>query len=142
EEAVSGKDESWLLKKLAKEDETPMRAAIVAQLGTLRSPDALPQLLRTAADRAAEVRTAALQALASYGGDLADPERDDAFIAGLRDASPACVAAAETGLADRIAAHVTSGMDRIVDDLVELSRSGASWQTRRAAVRLLEHAGA
>ena len=137
-EVVAGRDQGWLLKKLAKEDRVAMRAAIVAELGALRSPDVLPQLLRTTADRAAEVRTAALGALAAYGGDLADPERDGALLTGLGDGNPACVAAAELGLADRLQARVDAGMDRLVAQLIQLTQSGASWQSRRAAVRLLE----
>ena len=112
-------------------------AAIVAEMGALRSPDLLAYLLRAAGDRAAEVRVAALGSLAAYGGDLADSERDAAFLAGLRDDNPSCVSAAEDALAARIGARVETGMGRLLDQLGELTRSGAGWQTRRAAVRLL-----
>src|SRR5262249_27681092 len=131
EQVVDGRPEPWLIKKLAHDEPDALRAAIVSELGALKAPHALPQPLRSATATAAEVRTAAMAALSAYGGDLADPGRDQALLAGLRDASPACVSAAEAGLADRLQAHVESGLDAVVGQIEDLTRSGTSWQTRK-----------
>jgi TolB-like protein len=135
---LASKPDAWLLKKLPSAKDAASRAEIVAAMGHKRSPALLAQLVHAAGDPAREVRVAALRGLAAYGPQLADPQRDGAYLLGLQDASPEVVQVAREALAARVQAAAQPGMDALGRELARLGRRGDAWLTRKAAVELIE----
>lgn len=135
---VDGKSAEWLVGKLPDAKDAATRAAILAEMGELRDPALLAHLVHAAGDPDREVKVAAIGGLVAYGPQLADAQRDDAYLVALQDASPEVVRAAHDALAARLQAAAEPGVDALVEALTRLGKSGRSWQTRKAAIELLE----
>lgn len=136
---VAGRDMAWLLKKLPKAaGDAALRAALLSEMGARRDPAALPHLLHGAGDSDRTVRVAALQGLAAFGPLLADPQRDSAYVVALQDPAPSVVRAARAGLDARLQAAAQPGLDGLLQQLARLAKTGRTWQTRKAAIELLE----
>ena len=135
---VDGKSPEWLKKKLKTADDVHFKVAIIREMGDSRDPSLLPVLLHAAGDAERKVRKEALHSLAAFGPQLADPGRDAAYMGGLQDADVAVVKEAQKALTARVQAAAEPGMDNLVKQLTRYTKTGASWQTRKAAVELLE----
>jgi len=133
----AGKNAEWLVKKLPAAKDTASKAALITEMGTRRDPSLMPHLVHAAGDAEREVRAAAIAGLAAYGPQLADTQRDRAYIVGLQDAAPDVLNAAKTALAARLQAAAEPGIDDISSQLSRLGKSGQNWQTRKAAVELM-----
>jgi HEAT repeat protein len=129
-----------LEKRVAKAASGPAKAAVVREMGPLRHPDLLDDLLYAGADPSREVRHAALIALAAYGPELDLPERDELYLHGLNDADPGVQGAAVSALEPRLAQPEAG--PRLLARLPAILRSSPSWSSRRATAGLLERSPA
>jgi TolB-like protein len=111
-------------------------------MGGRRDPSFLPPLQAAAADRDRAVRLQAVTALGRFGPSLDEPGRDEAWLGALQDPDAEVLRAAQAGLAGRLASGSPRGVESICRQLLDMAQRAPNWQSRKAAVELLERSSA
>lgn len=129
------KSAPWLEERLARAPTGPKRLALATEAARRQDPALIPVLVAAAtADPDRSVRLVALEGLVGFGGALADPGRDTAYLQALAVGDAGALKVVKKGITERVRAGETPGLERLVDELGALARTGESWRTRKVAL--------
>lgn len=129
----------WLEERLARAPAGPKRLALATEVARRQDPALIPVLVAAAtSDPERAVRLVALEGLVGFGGALADPGRDTAYLQALETGDVGALRIVKKGITERMRAGEPPGLEALADQLHTLARTGEGWRTRKVALAALQ----